>query len=186
MGFGKWFLVLAAGGIGAGVVVAGMTTDRMQKYSDGYALTDSGVKSGSRSGAHRDYDDEEAQDYALSEGSAEYSEEQRSGFGPPRGRMVILDGSGWTDEPRAYREPNWSEEPYPQDERPFVSPPPRSFPGRGQFERGQDAYQPGPRQYLPQQPAPRPNAPTRDSAAESAARAAGAAADVMAAEREGA
>lgn len=172
MGFGKWFLVLAAGGVGAGVVVAGMTTGRMQKYPDGYAL----------GGEARHVPREEAGDdergYALSDG--DYTGSDHSGFGPPRGRMVVLDGSGWSDDGYSSSAPRWSDddrEDGADGGRSFTVAPPRGLPG--------------PQTYIPQQAAPRdsalarPSAAQRDSAAESAARAAGAAADVLAAEHEG-
>jgi hypothetical protein len=183
MGLGKWFLVLAAGGIGAGVVVAGMTTGKIQKYPDSYALSD-----GQRSRAEdREMDD--ARGYALPDGAMDEADgfAEEDGFGPPRGRMVILDGSGWDDRAPP---PRWidQDEDEAGEEPAFVSPP-------APFQnREQRLYQPSPRSYLPQQAAPatppRPTAPPRDSgadaAAASAARAAGAAADVLAAEREGA
>ncbi len=180
MGLGKWFLVLAAGGIGAGVVAAGMTTGKIQKYPDSYALSD-----GQRSPTEdREMDD--ARGYALPDGSMDEADgfAEDDGFGPPRGRMVILDGSGGDDRAPP---PRWIErdEDEAGDEPAFVSPPPP-------FQnREQRLYQPGPRSYLPQQAAPtRPTATPHDqgndAAAASAARAAGAAADVLAAEREGA
>ena len=172
MGFGKWFLVLAAGGVGAGVVVAGMTTGRMQKYPEGYAL--GGELRHSSRGDRADAGEED-RGYALSDG--DYTGSDHSGFGPPRGGMVVLGGPGWADDGYSASPPRWSE----QDgagNAPFIAAPPRALPG--------------PQSYTPQQVVPRnsasasPSAPVRDSAADSAARAAGAAADVLAAEREGA
>lgn len=174
MGFGKWFLVLAAGGVGAGVVVAGMTTGRMQKYPDGYAL------GGEARHAARDDEGSDERGYALSDG--DYTGSDHSGYGPPRGRMVPLGGAGWADDGYAGAAPRWSDQDGEQDEsdagdgRPFIG---------GLPQRPPHAILPGSQSSIPQQAAPRPSAPARDSAAESAARAAGAAADVLAAEREG-
>ena len=167
MGFGKWFLVLAAGGVGAGVVVAGMTTGRMQKYPDGYALSGE-----ARAPSRDERADEDERGYALSDG--DFTGSDHSGYGPSRDRMVALDGPGWADDGYAAAPPRWSDEDRSGDERPFIAAHPRALPG--------------PQTYVPQQAAPRnsPSAPARDSAAEAAARAAGAAADVLAAEREGA
>lgn len=197
MGFGKWVLVLVAGGVGAGIVAAGMTTGKMQKFPEDYAL------SGSRGARHDDGDyaagsRADREDYALSdeqmpgprdypgEEEGDYAASDHSGFGPPRGRMVILDGSGWVEDDSAapsrrhWRGDEDDERIYAEQGRPFIAPQ-RSF------------AQPGPRGYAPQPSAPQMGAPARlaappvrDSAADSAARAAGAAADVLAAEREGA
>ncbi|MBO9725242.1 MAG: hypothetical protein J7530_12760 [Novosphingobium sp.] len=174
MGFGKWFLVLAAGGVGAGVVVAGMTTGRMQKYPEGYALSGEAHQPSRRD---RAYAAEEEQGYALSDG--DYTGSDHSGFGPPRGRMVVLGNPGWVDDGYAAPAPGWSDDDDGGDDSPpFIAAPPRALPG----QQG----------YMPPQAAPRnsaaasPSPSGRDSAAESAARAAGAAADVLAAEREGA
>ncbi|EQB18030.1 hypothetical protein [Novosphingobium lindaniclasticum] len=180
MGFGKWFLVLAAGGIGAGVVVAGMTTGKMQKYPDAYAL--GGEHRGAARPAYGEPDDTA---YALPGtdfDSEEDGEPENAGFGPSRGRMVILGGPGWVDDEGSAGAPRWSDEDDDaSDERPFIAAPSQQAP---RF------LPPGPRGYLPQQSPPRPAmarpAPGRDSAADSAARAAGAAADVLAAERDGA
>jgi hypothetical protein len=173
MGFGKWFLVLAAGGVGAGVVVAGMTTGRMQKYPEGYAL--GGEARHSSRGDRADAEQEE-RGYALSDD--DYTGSDHSGFGPPRGRMVVLGAPGWVDDGYSAPPPRWRDEDGDSDASPFIAAPPRAMPG--------------PQSYTSQQAAPRnsasagPSQPSRDSAAESAARAAGAAADVLAAERDGA
>lgn len=180
MGFGKWFLVLAAGGIGAGVVVAGMTTGKMQKYPDGYAL--GGEHHGSAQPAYGEQDETA---YALPRSdfdSEDDGDPENAGFGPSRGRMVILGGPSWTDDGGSDRALRWSDEDDDaSDERPFVAAP---------VEQAPRVSQPGQRGYLPQQSTSRPAmagpASGRDSAAESAARAAGAAADVLAAERDGA
>lgn len=173
MSFGKWFLVLAAGGVGAGVIVAGMTTGRMQKYPEGYAL---GGEARQSSRGDRAYAAEEEQGYALSDD--DYTGSDHSGFGPPRGRMVMLGGPGWADDGYSAPAPRWSDEDGGGDAPRFIAAPPRALPAT--------------QGYMPQPTAPRnsgsasPLPPGRDSAAESAARAAGAAADVLAAEREGA
>ena len=204
MGFAKWFVVLAAGGIGAGVVVAGMTTGKITKYSDRYALPGE-HRPAAREDRRSGYTDREQEDYALpDEGYADegYADDasggNRPGYGPPRGRMVILDGPGWADDggpgyARPWRDDRGSDRygdrdergaPFPErGERPYMAAP-RAYP-----PSEQRLYQAGPRSYAPQPAAPqtRTSGPApRDSAADSAARAAGAAADVLAAEREGA